>query len=164
MSRLSGPMPAACRQIGVVGMKISTKGRYALLLMGDLARAQKGELTPIKEIANHQGISEKYLEQIVRSLAKEGLVLSTRGSQGGYRLAADPSSITVGAILRATEGDLAPVSCVADGGFCNHLASCETVFIWRKIKEAVDEVVDGITLPDLVEQASASEPAFELQA
>lgn len=144
-------------------MKISTKGRYALLLMGDLARANKGQLTPIKEIAHRQGISEKYLEQIVRSLVKAGLVLSTRGSQGGYRLADEPKNITIGQILRATEGDLAPVDCVADGGFCDVEGSCETVFIWRRIKEAVDGVVDGITLSDLVQQAPVTDSRIDFQ-
>ena len=144
-------------------MKISTKGRYALLLMGDLARADKGTLTPIKEIAARQGISEKYLEQIVRSLVRSGLVLSTRGSQGGYRLAYEPKDITVGQILRATEGDLAPVDCVADGGSCDVEESCETVFIWRRIKEAVDDVVDGITLSDLVQQSPVCDPRIDFQ-
>ena len=132
-------------------MKISTKGRYALLLMGDLARAQKGELTPIKEIANHQGISEKYLEQIVPPLSKAGFLKSVRGANGGYLLTRDPSEITTGDILRAGEGNLAPVACLASDEIdCPRADLCVTLPFWKGLDEAITAYIDSVTLADLV--------------
>ncbi len=131
--------------------------------MSDLARAGLGVKTPIKEISERQGISEKYLEQIVRALVRDGLVVSSRGSQGGYELARPPRDITVGQILRSTEGDLAPVSCVALDGQCDRAESCETIFVWRRIGQAIDEVVDGITLTDVIQQAGPCDPRIDFQ-
>ena len=133
-------------------MKISTKGRYALRLMADLARWSQDGPVPIRDIAERQEMSEKYLEQIVRPLVKEGLVRSVRGAQGGYELALPANQITVGVVLRATEGDLVPVSCVADGGECDKHDNCDTIFVWRKISDAVAEVVDSITIADVAER------------
>ena len=132
-------------------MKVSTKGRYALRLMTELARADRDVCLSIKEISERQGISEKYLEQIVRPLKQAGLVTSIRGAQGGYRLCDEPENITVGQVLRVTEGDLAPVSCVSDDDekACSMADSCETIFIWRSMKEAIDKVADSITMADL---------------
>lgn len=133
-------------------MKISTKGRYALRLMLDLATYNTGAPSSIKDIAKRQQISEKYLEQIISILNKAGYVRSIRGAQGGYLLKKDPKEYTVGMILRLTEGDLAPVSCVGEeGAECDRRAQCVTVKIWEKMNEAINEVVDNITLADLVE-------------
>lgn len=132
-------------------MKISTKGRYALRLMLDLAVYNTGEPVSLKDVARRQEISEKYLEQIISLLNKAGFVRSVRGAQGGYMLTRDPAEYTVGSILRLTEGDLAPVSCVgAERTVCDRKESCVTVRIWEMINEAVNGVVDHITLADMV--------------
>lgn len=136
----------------VWGMKISTKGRYALRLMLDLAIYNTGQPVSIKDIARRQQISEKYLEQIISVLNKAGYVRSIRGAQGGYLLKKEPKEYTVGMILRLTEGDLAPVSCVGEeSSECDRRDSCVTVRIWEQINDAVNNVVDNITLADLVE-------------
>lgn len=133
-------------------MKISTKGRYALRLMLDLATYNTGAPNSIKDIAKRQQISEKYLEQIISILNKAGYVRSIRGAQGGYMLKKDPKEYTVGMILRLTEGDLAPVSCVGEeGAECERRAGCVTVRIYEQINDAINNVVDNITLADLVE-------------
>lgn len=134
-------------------MKISTKGRYALRLMLDIAEHSEGD-TPvsIKDIAKRQGISYKYLEQIIAVLNKAGYVRSTRGPQGGYLLKRSPEEYTVGMILRLTEGSLAPVACVEeDAPPCERMSGCATVKVWKKINQAVNDVVDDITLEDLVQ-------------
>lgn len=132
-------------------MKISTKGRYALRLMLDLAVYNTGEPVSLKDVAKRQQISEKYLEQIISVLNKSGFVRSIRGAQGGYMLTRKPSEYTVGSILRLTEGDLAPVSCVgAESMECDRKDSCVTVRIWEQLNEAVNNVVDHITLADMV--------------
>ena len=133
-------------------MKISTKGRYALRLMLDLALNDTGEPVRIKDISIRQEISDKYLEQIVSVLNKAGFVKSIRGPQGGYRLTKKPEEYTVGAILRLTEGSLAPVSCLEDeNNRCERQKQCATLILWEKINEAVSGVVDNVTLADLVE-------------
>lgn len=134
-------------------MKISTKGRYAVRVMLDLALNNTGECIKVKEIAGRQGISEKYLEQIIAILNKAGYVKSVRGAQGGYRIAKGPENYTVGMILRLTEGSLAPVACLEDGADeCERCDTCETLEVWREIYEAVNSVVDNVTLADLVER------------
>lgn len=134
-------------------MKISTKGRYALRLMLDLASNNTGENISIKAISERQEISTKYLEQIISMLNRAGFVKSERGSGGGYRLTKKPEEYTVGDILRLTEGSLSPVACV-DGGeiHCERYQQCPTVGVWKKIYDAVNQVVDNITLADLVEE------------
>lgn len=133
-------------------MKISTKGRYALRLMLDLALHDTGEPIRIKEISIRQDISDKYLEQIVSVLNKAGMVKSIRGPQGGYRLARAPEQYTVGSILRLTEGSLAPVSCLEDEpNECPRQEQCATLLLWQKLNDAISSVVDTITLADLVE-------------
>ena len=133
-------------------MKISTKGRYAIRLMLDLASDTSGKAVSLNDIAARQQISEKYLEQIISVLNKAGYVRSIRGPQGGYLLVKEPKEYTVGMILRATEGDLAPVSCVGNGAVeCDRADGCVTVRIWQKINDAVKDVVDNITLADLVQ-------------
>lgn len=133
-------------------MKISTKGRYALRLMLDLALHDTGEPVRIKEISGRQDISDKYLEQIVSMLNKAGMVKSIRGPQGGYRLSREPKQYTVGEILRITEGSLAPVSCLEDEpNECLRQEQCATLLLWQKLNDAISGVVDTVTLADLVE-------------
>ena len=134
-------------------MKISTKGRYALRLMLDLALHNTGDYVSIKSIAQRQEISDKYLEQIITQLSRAGFVKSYRGSQGGYRLTREPKEYTVGSILKLIEGSLAPVSCVIEEEKeCERFGACATYFVYEKINEAVDQVVEHITLEDLVER------------
>lgn len=134
-------------------MKISTKGRYAVRVMLDLALHNTGECIKVKEIANRQGISEKYLEQIIAVLNKAGYVKSVRGAQGGYRLAKNPEDYTVGMILRLTEGSMAPVSCLEEGAdVCERCDTCETLQVWKDVYVAVNQVIDGVTLADLLER------------
>ena len=133
-------------------MRVSTKGRYALRLLLDLAVYNTGEPISLKDVAKRQEISEKYLEQIISLLNKAGFVRSIRGAQGGYMLAKAPSEYTVGMILRLTEGSLAPVSCVGEDSIeCERRQGCVTVRVWEKLNDAVNQVVDNITLADLVE-------------
>lgn len=133
-------------------MKISTKGRYALRLLLDLAVYNTGEPISLKDVARRQQISEKYLEQIISLLNKAGFVRSIRGAQGGYMLAKAPSEYTVGMILRLTEGSLAPVSCVGEDSMeCERRQGCVTVRVWEQLNDAINQVVDRITLADLVE-------------
>ena len=133
-------------------MKISTKGRYALRLLLDLATYYSGEPVSLHDIAKRQEISEKYLEQIISLLNKGGFVRSIRGAQGGYILRKEPKEITVGMVLRLTEGSLAPVDCVGeDDTYCKRFDTCVTNQVWAKLSEAINSVVDSITLADLVE-------------
>ena len=133
-------------------MKISTKGRYALRLMLDLAMDTSGEPVRIKDVAERQEISVNYLEQIVSILAKAGYVRSIRGPQGGYRLSREPEDYTVGMILRLTEGSLTPVECAeAEPGACSREDTCVTRKLWKELDEAIRSVVDKYTLEDLVQ-------------
>lgn len=137
-------------------MKISTKGRYALRLMLDIAIYGKGDLVRIKDIAERQEISDKYLEQIISTLNKAGYVKSIRGPQGGYHLTKEPKQYTVGMILRLTEGSLAPVACLEDEeNQCDRQGDCVTLLLWKKLDEAIKGVVDSVTLADLVEWQQA---------
>lgn len=132
-------------------MKISTKGRYALRLMLDIALNDAKTPVRIKDIAERQQISDKYLEQIVSSLNKAGFVKSLRGPQGGYRLTKKPEEYTVGMILRLIEGSLAPVACLDDDtNNCTRADRCPTLILWEKLYDAISEVVDNITLADLI--------------
>lgn len=137
-------------------MKLSTKGRYGVKAMLDLALHSGEDPTPIKEIANRQGLSEPYLEQLVSSLRKAGLVKSVRGAQGGYLLARTPDNITVGDIIRTLEGTMAPADCVAEDAVnCEKADNCVTRGVWEKMRDSVNEVVDAITLQDMVEDYRA---------
>ena len=133
-------------------MKISTKGRYALRLMVDLAMAGGGQPVSLRDVAHRQQLSDKYLEQIVTPLSRAGLVRSVRGAGGGYLLTREPEQYTVGDILRPLEGDLAPVECATDEGYCERADQCVTLELWQEIHRAVAQVVDGTTLADLVER------------
>ena len=133
-------------------MKISTKGRYALRLMLDIAQHGGGSPVRIKDIAARQGISVKYLEQIVSILVKAGYVKSIRGPQGGYRLMKAPKEYTAGMILRLTEGSLAPVECLeGNDNTCERAETCVTLRLWKELDQAVREVVDQYTLEDLMD-------------
>lgn len=135
-------------------MKISTKGRYALRLMTDLAQHQEDGYVSIKVIAERQKISEKYLEQIISILSRAGYVRSVRGAGGGYMLTYPPEKYTVGMVLRLTEGNLAPVACLeTDENLCERMEDCPTLFIWEKLSAAINEVVDNITVADIVERS-----------
>ncbi|MGN0985692.1 MAG: RrF2 family transcriptional regulator [Candidatus Enterenecus sp.] len=136
-------------------MKISTKGRYALRLMLDLAGNSDGRPVSLRDVSQRQGISDKYLEQIVTPLTRMGLVRSVRGAGGGYLLTRKPEEYTVGEILRPLEGDLAPVECATDSEFCQHRGECATVYLWQEIHRAVSGVVDNMTLADLLEHSRA---------
>ncbi|MDO4274179.1 MAG: Rrf2 family transcriptional regulator [Eubacteriales bacterium] len=140
-------------------MRISTKGRYAVRLMLDLAINNSGTPVRLKDVAKRQDISEKYLEQIVSVLNKAGYVRSVRGPQGGYILHKAPQDYTVGMILRLTEGSLAPVECVEDDApACSRENECVTRILWKKLNDAVNDVVDNVTLEDLVSwQASKAD-------
>ncbi|MCI6629230.1 MAG: Rrf2 family transcriptional regulator [Lachnospiraceae bacterium] len=134
-------------------MKISTKGRYAVRVMLDLAINNTGEYIKVKDIAARQEISEKYLEQIISVLNKAGYVRSVRGAQGGYKIARDPKEYTIGMILRLTEGSLNPVSCLDDDvNECERCDTCETLAVWKDLAKAINNVVDGVTIADLVER------------
>ncbi len=131
-------------------MKISTKGRYALRVMIDIAVNSNGGTVSVKDIAKRQNISKKYLEQIMTMLSKSGMVITTRGNVGGYKLAKDPKDYVVGDILRATEGDLAPLECLTEGGFCQRMDGCATHAFWAGLDEVINNYVDGKTLADLI--------------
>ena len=133
-------------------MKISTKGRYALRLMLDIALNDADSPVRIKDIAKRQQISDKYLEQIVSNLNKARFVKSLRGPQGGYRLTKKPQDYTVGMILRLIEGNLAPVACLEDEvNTCKRVDICPTLVLWQKLYDAITDVVDNITLADLID-------------
>ena len=134
-------------------MRISTKGRYATRLMLDLALHYECGYIPLKAVSQRQNISDKYLEQIITQLSRAGFVRSARGAQGGYQLMRPPEAYTIGEILRTTEGSLAPVSCLDASGYkCEMAQSCVTMEVWKKIEDAVNGVVDHITLADLVKR------------
>lgn len=132
-------------------MMVSTRGRYALRVLLDLCDSAPGTYVPMKEIAEREGISVKYMEQIMPVLVKNGLVEAVHGKGGGYRLAVAPSECRVGDILRLTEGDLAPVACLSCGAEpCQRYADCKTIGMWREFNRITNEYFNGITLADLL--------------
>ena len=134
-------------------MKISTRGRYALRLMMDIAMNGQNDPVRIKDIARRQEISEKYLEQIVSVLNKAGFVKSSRGPQGGYRLMRAPQEYTAGSILCLIEGSLAPVACMdMEENDCPRHERCATLFLWQKLHEAMKDVIENVSLSDLIEK------------
>lgn len=143
-------------------MKISTKGRYAVRMICYIAEHGSERAVPIKEISEHQGISLKYLEQIAILLVKAGYIKSIRGAQGGYKLTKSPDDYTVGMILRLTEGNIAPVSCLADdNNQCERSCQCQTLFIWQRVYDAVCSVVDNITITDIIEHGKKEPDAVQ---
>jgi Rrf2 family protein len=142
-------------------MKISTKGRYALRLMLDIAQHNTGEPVSIRDVSRRQDISVKYLEQIVSALVRAGYLRSIRGPQGGYLLAKKPSEYTAGDILRVTEGNLHPVECLVDDiNQCPRAESCVTLRLWKELDEAIAGVVDRYTLEDLLAWSEAEADYF----
>ena len=133
-------------------MKITTKGRYAIHILYDLAVNGTEHPVSVKEMATRQEISVKYTEQIISILNKAGYVSSSRGFQGGYRLTKPLDEYVIGDILRLTEGSLAPVACVEEEGSCEREVDCVTVEVWKRLNQAISDVVDHITLADLVER------------
>ena len=133
-------------------MKISTRGRYALRMMLDTAQNQDKGFVALKDIAQRQDISKKYLEQIALQLSQAGMLRANRGHQGGYMLAAAPSEYTVGQILRATEGSLAPVACLeGDSNQCQRCRKCLTLPVWEGLEEIISRYLDSITLQDVLD-------------
>ena len=129
---------------------ISTRGRYALRVMIDLAEQGRETYTPLKEVAERQRISKKYIEAIMASLSKAGLVDAVHGKGGGYRLNKPAEEYTVGEILRGTEGDLAPVACLEHGAApCEYAGECKTLPVWDKLNLMINGYLDGITLAEL---------------
>ena len=134
-------------------MKISTKGRYALRLLLDLAEHQQAGFVSLNEIAKRQNISKKYLEQIIPIFNKTDVLRANRGSQGGYMLAKSPDKYTVGDILRCTEGSLDPVDCAGqDPVLCDRSADCVMLPVWKGLSWVINEYQDSITLQDILDQ------------
>ena len=139
-------------------MLISTKGRYALRVMIDLVEHQSEGYVPLKEIAERQEISEKYLESIIKILVKAKLLDGLRGKGGGYKLTKAPEQYTAGSILRLTEESLAPVACLEDGAApCTRAAECRTLPLWQGLDKVINEYLDSILLSDLVLPDSAGD-------
>ncbi len=134
-------------------MKLSTKGRYGLRALVDLAVNGKEEAVSVGSIAQRQGISERYLEQLMAKLKKAKIVTSTRGARGGYLLAKPEEDITIGDVLRALEGSIEPIDCPGEAG-CADAGACVTKYVWKRINEGVNRIVDDITLRSLIEESS----------
>lgn len=135
-------------------MMISTKGRYALRVMIDLANCPTSSYIPLRVITERQNISTKYLESILSTLVKAKLITGVRGKGGGYKLSRAPEDYTVGSILKLTEGSLAPVSCLdAKNPVCERRDNCPTFPMWRKLDQMIDDYFEGISLADLVTQS-----------
>ena len=137
---------------------ISTRGRYALRVLIDLAEHRNGSFIPMKDVADRQDISLKYLERIVPVLTQSGLIEGVHGKGGGYRLVKAPEDCRVGDILRLTEGDLAPVACLAKGAApCGKAAECRTLGMWQKFYTLINDYFDGITIADLMKSSPAAD-------
>jgi Rrf2 family protein len=133
-------------------MIASTKGRYALRVLADMASESERGATfiPLKDIADRQEISEKYLEAIVKLLVNEGLLIGQRGKGGGYKLAKAPEEYTVGEIIRAAEGSVAPVACLVEGAKkCSRYDKCTTIGMWTKLDSIINDYLDSVKLVDL---------------
>ena len=132
-------------------MKLSTRGRYGIHAMYDLALRADGGPQSIKAISERQGVPEAYLEQLFAVLKRENLVVSTRGAQGGYTLSRPPEAITVGDVLRALEGGLGLVECLDEEEVCGKSCACASRVVWQKLRDGLNAIVDGITLRDMIE-------------
>ena len=145
----------------VCAVKISTKGRYALRMLLDLAMNGNGNYVALKDIAERQNISKKYLEQIVPLLNKSGLLRTNRGYQGGYMLTKEPSKYTVREILTVTEGDLCPVSCLQyEPNNCPRADECMTLYVWKGLHKAITDYLDSVTLQDIIDNSLGSGSDF----
>ena len=137
---------------------ISTRGRYALRVLIDLAEHRNGSYIPMKDVADRQDISLKYLERIVPVLTQSGLIEGVHGKGGGYRLVKNPDECKVGDVLRLTEGDLAPVACLAQGAQpCGRAAECRTLDMWKKFYTLINDYFDGITIADLMKKGDIAD-------
>ena len=137
-------------------MRISTKGRYAIRIMVDLAMSPENEYVKVKDIAFRQSISEKYLEQIIGILSRAGILKSVRGARGGYQLAKSPENYTVEEILRLTEGSLAPVACLDDEeNQCERYAICASIELWEELYQLITDFLKSKTIADLAETQKA---------
>lgn len=137
-------------------MKLSTRGRYGLRAVLDLALNSKDEVVPLNEIALRQKISISYLEQLISKLRKAGIVTSIRGAQGGYQLAREPENLSVGEILRTLEGNLEPVECseiTGEGDVCSASDNCVTKYVWKRISDSISSAVDTLMLSELIEES-----------
>ena len=136
-------------------MKISTKGRYALRMLVDISAHETDGFISLKEISDRQNISKKYLEQIVPLLTRNGILRTNRGNKGGYALARSKDEITVGEVLRATEGSLAPVACLdCEVNDCPRASVCDTLFVWEGLQKVMSEYLDGITVGKIAERGA----------
>ena len=143
--------------VGVVILKISTKGRYAMRMLVDIAGHEEDGFISLKEISERQNISKKYLEQIVPMLTRNGILRTNRGNKGGYALMKPASEISVGDVLRATEGSLAPVACLdCEVNDCPRASECDTLYVWVGLKDAISKYLDGITVADICERGHVS--------
>jgi Rrf2 family protein len=142
-------------------MKLSTKGRYGLRALVDLAQNSQNEAASTGSIAQRQGISERYLEQLMAKLKRAGIITGIRGAQGGYVLARRAEDITIGDVLRSLEGDLNAVDCPAamDSGECNGSEQCAAKLVWKKINDVINQTVNSIRLSDLLQQQETVPPA-----
>ena len=139
-------------------MKISTRGRYALRVMTDMAEHGNGNYIPLKDVAARQEISQKYMESIASDLVKAGLLEGQHGKGGGYKLKRDPSLYTVGEILRVTEGELAPVACLETGAApCPRAYGCRTLPVWKKLYAVINEYLEGVKLSDIITEAAGGD-------
>ncbi len=134
-------------------MRVSTKGRYGLRALVDLAQHEDGKAIPIREISERQNISEQYLEQLFATLRKAELVKSVRGAHGGYMLNHEPEEISVGDIITTLEGPIAPVDCVVEDDFCNYVDKCSIHGLWEELADAINGVIENMTLADLRDKA-----------
>ena len=136
-------------------MKISTKGRYALRMLIELAEHHEEGYVSLKDISERQNISKKYLEQIVPMLNKSGILRTNRGNKGGYMLAKPASECSVGEVLRATEGSLAPVSCLDyEQNDCPRSDTCATLYVWKGLEKAVNDYLNSVTLQDILDHTA----------
>lgn len=131
-------------------MKLSSKGRYGIHAMYDLAQCSQAGPQPLKAIAQRQDVPEAYLEQLMAPLRRAGLVKAVRGAQGGYLLARPPGQITVGQVLRALEGDMKLADCLLEEDACDKACVCPTRLVWQKLRDGMNQIADGITLEDML--------------
>lgn len=144
-------------------MKLSTKGRYGLRALIDLALYSENETVSIQSIARRQNISDSYLEQLMRKLRSAGLIISVRGAQGGYKLARPANEISVGDVLRALEGSLEAVTCGGEDNSCQGADLCVTKFVWERINSSIRDTVDSIKLSQLVEESRLMREKGQIQ-
>ena len=141
----------------MIGMKLSTRGRYGIHAMYELAANYGGSPVSIKSVAEKQNIPEAYLEQLIAILRKDELVVSIRGAQGGYRLSRPPEEITVGDVLRSLEGGLKLIDCLEEEETCGKSCACPSRIVWKKLSDGLNSIVDSITLRDMIEEYSRTQ-------